>query len=99
MAKNADDATLLAAQKIDVQIQDEFNSVTNWASVNKLTINVSKTLELVFHRPNPWNYLSPAEIKLMERVSDVNLLGVWSQKDVRFTKHVDYITHISNKRL
>ena len=50
MAKNAYDATLLVAQKIDVQIQDEFNSVTNWASVNKLTINVSKTLELVFHR-------------------------------------------------
>ena len=43
MTKNADDATLLVAEKTDVQIQDEFNSVTNWAFVNKLTINVSKT--------------------------------------------------------
>ena len=99
MVKYADDATLLVPEKTDVQIQDDFNSVTNWASVNKLTINVSKTRELVFHRPNPRNYLPPAEIKGIERVSYLKLLGVWLQEEMGFTKHVDYITHTCNQRL
>ena len=76
MAKYADDATLLVPEKTDVHILDEFNSVTNLALIRKLTINVSKTRELVFHRPNPRNYLSPVEIKGIERVSYVKLLGV-----------------------
>ena len=46
MAKYADDATLLAPEKTDVQIQDESNSITKWAADNKLTINLSKTREL-----------------------------------------------------
>ena len=46
MAKYADDATLLVPEKTDVQIQDEFNSITKWAADNKLTINLSKTREL-----------------------------------------------------
>ena len=58
-----------------------------------------KTRELVFHRPNPRNYLHPAEIKCIERVSYVKLLGVWLQEDMGFTKYVDYITHICNQRL
>ena len=99
MAKYADDSTLLFTEKTDVQMQDKFNSVTNWASVNKLTINVSKTRELVFHRPNPRNYLLPAEIKGIERVSYVKLLGVWLQEDMGFTRHVDYIKHICNQQL
>ena len=99
MAKYADDATLLVPEKTDVQIQDEFNSVTNWASVNKLTTNVFKTREFVFHRPNPMNYLPPAEIIGVERISYVKLLEVWLQEDMGFTKHVDYITHICNQQL
>ena len=41
MDKYADDATLLVPEKTDVQIQDEFNSITKWAADNKLKINFS----------------------------------------------------------
>ena len=99
MAKHADDATLLVSEKTDVQILDELNSVTNWASINKLTISVSNTIELVFHRSNPRNYIPPVEVNDIERVSYFKLLGVWLQEDMGFTRHVDCITHICNQRL
>ena len=99
MAKYADDAALLVPEKTDVQIQDEFNSITKWAADNKLKINLSKTRELIFHRPNPRNYIPPTEINDIKKISVVKLLGFWLQDDMRFTKHVDYITHICNQRL
>ena len=74
MVKYADDATLLVPEKTDVQIQDEFNSIAKWAADNKLTINLSKTRELIFHGPNPRNYITPTEINGIERVSVVKLL-------------------------
>ena len=40
MARYSDATTLLVPEKTDVQLQDEFNSVTNWASVNKLSMCV-----------------------------------------------------------
>ena len=99
MAKYTVDATLLVPEKIYIQIQDEFNSITKWAADNKLTINLSNTRELIFHRPNPRNYIPPTEINGIEIVSVVKLLGIWLQDDMSFTKHVDYITHICNQRL
>ena len=72
MAKYADDATLLVPEKTDVQMQDEFNSITKWAADNKLTINLSKTREPIYHRPNPRNYIPPTEINGIERVSVVS---------------------------
>ena len=62
MAKHADDATLLVSEKTDVQIHDEFNSIRKWATDNKLTINLSKTGEVIFYRPTPRNYLPPTEL-------------------------------------
>ena len=89
----------MITEKTDVQILDEFSNVTNWALINKLTINVSKTRERVFHRPIPRNYLPPVAIKDIERVSYAKLLGIWLQEDMGFTKHVDYMIHICNQRL
>ena len=53
MVKYADAATLFASKNTDVQLQEELNSITRWASDNKLTINRSNIKELVFHRPHP----------------------------------------------
>ena len=60
---------------------------------------MSKTKELIFHRPNPRNYLPSAEIIGIERVSFTKFLGVWLQDDMSACKHVDYVTHICNQRL
>ena len=43
---------------------------------NRLKVNVSKIKEPVFHRSNARNYLTPAELCVIERVRCAELLGV-----------------------
>ena len=42
---------------------------------------MSKTKELVFHRPNAKNYLTPADLPGTDRVIAAKLLDVWLQND------------------
>ena len=57
ITKYADDCSLMVPEKCDVDMLDEFQHVLNWTFANKLTINMCKTKELVFHRSNARNYL------------------------------------------
>ena len=82
--------------KCDADMLDEFQHVLNWAVANKLTINMCKTKELVFHRPNGRNYLAPSELPGIERVLCAKLLGVWLKNDFSMRKHVDYIMHVQS---
>jgi len=60
LVKYADDSNLLVSSDSDTELVDEFDNVKAWASVNKMIINLLKTREIVFHRPNPKRYLSAA---------------------------------------
>ena len=52
--KYADDTNLLVPVMTDVELCEEFIAVQDWALINKMTINMAETKELVFfHRPNP----------------------------------------------
>ena len=51
--KYADDTNLLVPQHSDVPLNDEFDAIKLWAIINKMIINITKTKELVFRRPNP----------------------------------------------
>ena len=53
LVKYADDATLLVPEIHSNSLVEEFSNVQKWAILNKLTISMSKTKEMVFHRPNP----------------------------------------------
>ena len=53
LVKYADDATLLVPEIHSNSLEEEFFNVQKWAILNKLTINMSKTKEMVFHRPSP----------------------------------------------
>ena len=46
--KYADDTNLLVLEITDVDIKDEFNNVLKWAADNCMTVNFSKTKEIVF---------------------------------------------------
>ena len=59
ITKYADDASVLVPENKDVDLADEFKNVLKWAELNKLKINMSKTKELVFHRPNPKIFCLP----------------------------------------
>ena len=52
ICKYVDDSSLLVPEKCDIDISEELQNVHKWADENKLKINLAKTKELVFHRPN-----------------------------------------------
>ena len=69
ITKYADDASRLVPEKNDVGLEPEFLNVTKWASENKLMVNMAKTKELVFHRPNARNYLHPPNYLVLKGLS------------------------------
>ena len=48
--KYADDTALLVAQHSLVDVAQEYNNVCSWSTQNKLSINIHKTKEIIFHR-------------------------------------------------
>ena len=55
LTKYADDCSLLVPERNDVDRCFEFQRILKWAGDNKLSVNMSKTKEIVFHRPSPRN--------------------------------------------
>ena len=91
MVKFADDVTLLVPENTDTQITDEFNSVKVWADANKMTINLSKTKEIVCLTRRPLKHLLPPILTGIERVVIAKLLDVFIDCHFRFSEHVDLI--------
>ena len=52
LLKYADDSTLLCPELSNTSVETEMRHITDWARQNKMMINLLKTVELVFHRPN-----------------------------------------------
>ena len=94
VTKYADDASLLVPEKCDIDIMLEIQNVFKWATNNNLTINMAKTKELIFHRPNARNYLLPA----IERVIYAKLRWVWLQEDLGMKEHVNNVMLLCNQR-
>ena len=86
--KYADDTNLLVPECTDVQIQEEFEAILEWAATNKMAINMTKTKEIVFRRPNPKTDLSLSTIINIEQVSEAKLLGVIFTNNFHFDKHI-----------
>ena len=73
--KYADDANLLVPEKCDIVINDGFKNILKCAKKNMLKVNMSKTKEPVFHRPNARNYLASVALPGMKRVHCVKPLS------------------------
>ena len=89
LIKYANDASLLVRERTDVEMSEEFSNIMKWSSDNKLIVNLTKTKEIVFHRPNLKNYLSPKELEGVERVEVAKLLGVWLQSDLGAGRQIE----------
>ena len=68
MFKYADDISLLVPENTDVDLNDEYNHVMQWATINGMNINVAKTKDIVFHRPCPIKFHMCYSIDGIERV-------------------------------
>ena len=100
LVKYADNTTLVYPDQTDVSFADEFSSIKEWSKQNRLTINISKTKEIVFRRPNPHRFHAPAPLQDVQQVPNCRLLGstvISSSLSVR--DHSDYILTVSSERL
>jgi hypothetical protein len=76
ICKYADDTTLMVGELSDVNFETEFNNITEWASRNKLKLNLGKTKELIFHKPRAYCNALPVALPGITRVSEIKFLGV-----------------------
>jgi len=97
--KYADDTTLLVPEHTDFSLEDEFMELKRWSENNKMILNLLKTKEIVFHRPNPSLYIPPVPLSDIERVKSVKLLGVYLSDTLRFDEHVKYVLTVCGQRL
>ena len=97
--KYANDTNLLVPENTDVDIKDEYEHIKQWAAINKMCINESKTKELVFHRPCPRKFHIYNPIDGIERVNQVKLLGVIVQDNFNVDAHVNYVLAVCSQRI
>ena len=86
--KYADDTTVLVPSDSDVGLEDEFENIKQWATDNKMILNITKTKEIVFRRPNPRLSLHPSPLPDIEQVKVAKLLGVVLSERLHFDDHV-----------
>jgi len=89
LIKDADDSTLLSPQKHTTAVEDEIAHVMSLAVENKMTVNLLKTVEIVFYRPNIGQDLLPLKMTNVGRVNAAKLLGVYLRHDLNFSQHVE----------
>ena len=99
MAKYADAATLLVPKLTSLSIEEEFRCVQKWACDNKLSVNLSKTKEIVFYRLNPRSIIVPSPLPNIDRVTIIKLLGVYISHDLATNAQTEYVLKICNQSL
>ena len=51
-------------------IELEFQDICEWAAINKMTINVVKTKEIVSHKSSSRNFINPTPINDINQVKE-----------------------------
>ena len=73
--------------------------VLDWARENKMTVNLLKTVELVFRRPYISDDLIPSAMSDVRSVAAEKLRGVHLKQNLNFSQHVDAVVTTCNQRL
>jgi len=76
--------TLLSPQRSRTTVELEMAHIMNWALENKMTVNLLKTVEIVFHRPNVSHHLLPSVMLNVCRVAIAKLLGVYLRYELNY---------------
>lgn len=100
MIKFADDMYLIVPQSRSATCDAEVANIENWSNDNNLTLNRSKSLELIFVKPGckPKVQL-PSQIEGIPRVHRTKALGVTIRSDFSFSDHVSDTLSSSAKAL
>ena len=99
LCKYADDKTLMVPENTNISLEDEFRHIMQWSAKNKLTLNFTKTKEMIFHRPGPCRFIVPPPPVGIERVISFKLLGVYLASTLSMENHINYVLLLVNQRL
>ena len=99
LSKYADDLNLLVPQHCDVSLATEFDHIRKWADDNKMTINTTKTKEIVFRRPSPLRFHLLPSIQGIQLVDQVKSLGVILHEGLSFDLHVTSLLKQCSQRI
>ena len=99
MTKYAHDTSMLVLEINTVSLEEEFDHLRVWAQTNKLVINMLKTKEIDYHRPNPRGLVMPPPLTNIDRVKFAKLLGIYIMYNIGAGKQIDYLLKICNQRL
>ena len=89
LLKYADDTYLIIPSYNSHTIAAELTNIESWAATCNLSLNKSKTKELIFHRPSGPTFPSPPLTVGIQRVDNLKILGVTVSGNFSFKKHVD----------
>jgi hypothetical protein len=91
MDKYADDTYLIIPASNSQSCVAEFNHVEDWANENNLTLNQTKSVEIVFVSPRcrRATLIPPPAISEVQRVETIKILGVTISRKFSVAQHID----------
>ena len=78
------------------QMATYVNELQHWSASNNMQINKDKTKEMVITNSHT---VSLPLLPNIERVDSFKLLGIVVSNDLKWNRHINYITHKVNSRL
>ena len=92
--KYADDTYLIVPASNSCTIPAELDNVSAWATANNLSLNVTKSCEMIVRRPRMAinDPAIPPVHPGLKHVSELNILGVQISDRLEFAPHVNQIT-------
>ena len=104
MVMCADDTTLycnLSNNTNENDLNSVLHKISEWLAFNKLSLNAQKTIFMVFHsmqRKVKYPVLT-LNNTIIERVKQLNFLGIILHYTLKWQKHIDYISKKVSKQL
>ena len=91
--KYADDTYLIIPAVNSGSCGTEITRVEKWAAANNLSLNRSKSVEIVFVAPRSKRVVSipPPEVSGFQRVDSIKILGVTISRKFSLSDHVDHL--------
>jgi len=90
LVKFADDTYLIVPSSMEETRMEEISNISEWATRNNLTLNNSKTVEIIFSRPRSRRAITPpALIPGIVRSESMKMLGVTISSTFSVSQHIE----------
>jgi len=101
IGKYADDSYLITSSKSEHTVEDELKSIEQWALRNNLSLNKSKSVDVIIYPSDRAKKHAPIVRPLtnIKRDSSIKILGVTFNDNLSLSRHVSEVTHSAAQAL